>query len=148
MRLGFPCHTEPFIRLAVHRLSGALLFFVVGYAIFKDFSCPFGSKFTGRTILPVTSWQLTNRTVSYISRRSGHSICQSFFFCVNLWYDSNPFRRNNLSRPWDFSLARSLRDLVHWSSLRSLLRTYEKSTCSKSKPFKVPSEQSKMNGPV
>ena len=30
-------------------------------------------------ILPVTSWQLTNGTVSDISRRSRHSICQSFF---------------------------------------------------------------------
>ena len=30
------------------------------------------------------------------------------------------------------SLARSLRDLMHWSSLRSLLRTYERPTCSKS----------------
>ena len=33
--------------------------------------------------------------------------------------------------PRDF-LARSLRDIMHWSSLRSLLRTYERSTCSKS----------------
>ena len=56
--------------------------------------------------------------------------------------------RNKFSRPWDFSLARSLLDLLYWSSLRSLLRTYERSTCSKSKPFKVPSEQNKMNGPV
>ena len=30
-------------------------------------------------------------------------------------------------------LARSLLDLKHWSSLRSLLRTYERSTCSKSR---------------
>ena len=28
-------------------------------------------------------------------------------------------------------LARSLRDLMHWNSLRSLLRIYERSTCSK-----------------
>ena len=33
--------------------------------------------------------------------------------------------------PRDF-LARSLRDIMHWSSLRSLLRTYERSTSSKS----------------
>ena len=33
--------------------------------------------------------------------------------------------------PRDF-FVRSLRDLVYWSSLRSLLRTYEWSTCSKS----------------
>ena len=30
------------------------------------------------------------------------------------------------------SLSRSLHDLLHWSSLRSLLRTYEGSNCSKS----------------
>ena len=30
------------------------------------------------------------------------------------------------------SLTRSLHDLLHWSSLRSLLRTYEGSNCSKS----------------
>ena len=30
------------------------------------------------------------------------------------------------------SLARSLRDLMHWSSLRSFLRTYERPTCIKS----------------
>ena len=33
--------------------------------------------------------------------------------------------------PRDF-FVRSLRDLMHWSSLRSILRTYERSTCSKS----------------
>ena len=32
--------------------------------------------------------------------------------------------------PRDF-FVRSLRDLMHWSSLRSILRTYERSTCSK-----------------
>ena len=30
------------------------------------------------------------------------------------------------------SFVRTLRDLMHWSSLRSLLRTHERSTCSKS----------------
>ena len=29
------------------------------------------------------------------------------------------------------SLAQSLRDLMHWNSLRSLLRIYERSSCSK-----------------
>ena len=33
------------------------------------------------------------------------------------------------------SLARSPRDLVHWISLRSLLRTCERSTCSKSRGY-------------
>ena len=36
-----------------------------------------------------------------------------------------------LVMPRDF-FARSLRDLMHWCSLRSLLRTYQRSTCSKS----------------
>ena len=35
-------------------------------------------------ILPVTSWQFANRTVSDTSRQSRHSICQSFFSPVNL----------------------------------------------------------------
>ena len=33
------------------------------------------------------------------------------------------------------SLSRSLHDLMHWSSFRSLLRTYERSTYSKSKRY-------------
>ena len=55
-----------------------------------------------------TSWQLTNRTVSDISRFSWHSIhvCQSFFSNVNLQYDSNPFRRNK-------STSRLCRSLGH-----------------------------------
>ena len=43
-------------------------------------------------------------------------------------------RRRSLSRCQAQSPA-SLRDLMHWNSLRSLLRTYERSTCSKSSVF-------------
>ena len=60
-------------------LLKVLYFFLVGHAILKDFSYLFGAKFTCRKILPVTSWQLTNRTVSDISRVSRHIIRQSFF---------------------------------------------------------------------
>ena len=62
-------------------------------------------------ILTLTSWQLTNRTMSDISRLSRHSICQSFFSRMNLYYDSNPFRRNKStstlrrSRPHALKLA-------------------------------------------
>ena len=110
-----------------------LCFFLVDYAILKDFSYLFGAKFTGRVdsrILPVTSWQLTNRTVSDISCPSRHSICQSFF---PAWiYNMIQIHSGETSRPRDFvALARSLRDLMDWSSLRSHLRTYEMSTCSK-----------------
>ena len=65
------------------RLSISLIFFLVGYAILKDF-------IIHRSKIPaVTSGQLTNRTVKDISRGSGHSICQSFFSRVNLlWFKS------------------------------------------------------------
>ena len=93
----------------------------------SDWLCHFKGLFipvwreTHRTkILAVTSWQLTNRTVSDISRRSR----------VN--YNMIQIHSGETSRPPDF-VARSLRDLMHWSSLRWLLRTYERSTrCSKS----------------
>ena len=53
-----------------------------------------------------------------------------FFPRVNL-YDSNPFWRNKSTSRLCRS-ARSLRDLMHGSSSRSLLRTYERTTCRKS----------------
>ena len=68
-------------------------------------------------ILTLTSWQLTNRTVSDISRLSRHSICQSFF---PAWiYTMIQIHSGETNRPQDFAA----RDLKHWSSLRSLLRT-------------------------
>ena len=45
-------------------------------------------------------------------------------------YDLNPFRRNKSTSRLCRSV-RSRRDLMHGSSIRSLLRTYERSTCSK-----------------
>ena len=59
-------------------------------------------------ILPMESWQLTNRTVRDISHRSRHIICQSVFCprkfiawsgsCViRSQRDSIPFRRNKLT---------------------------------------------------
>ena len=56
---------------------------------------------------------------------------------VNLFVDF--LKVNNFFPGWlchfnlkTSSLARSLGDLMHWSSLRSLLATYERLTCSKS----------------
>ena len=43
-------------------------------------------------ILPVTSWQLTNRTMSHISRNSRHSICLA------------PVRESRFRIPWNFCL--------------------------------------------
>ena len=98
---------------------------------------PVWSEIHRSKILPVTSWQLTNRTVSDISCRSQHSICQSFF---PTWiYNMIQIHSNETSRPRDLpSLARSLHDcdLMHWRRLRLLLRTYERSPCSKSNSFR------------
>ena len=109
------------------RSKNTLCFFLVEYAILKDFTEIHRSK-----ILPVTSWQLTNRTVTDISCPSRHSICPSFF---PAWiYNMIQIHSGETNRPpRDFvALAQSLHHLMHWSSLRSLLRTYEMSTCSKS----------------
>ena len=94
-------------------------FFLVGYALSK--------------IQPLTSWQLTNRTVNDISHRSRHSIYQSPFSPREfiIWFKFIPAKKVDLETS---SLARSLCDLMHWSSLPSLLRTYERSTWRKSKP--------------
>ena len=51
-------------------------------------------------ILPVTSWQFANRTVSDTSRQSRHSICQSFF---PLWiYNMIQIHLVEASRPRNF----------------------------------------------
>ena len=54
------------------------------------------------------------------------------FFCILLVF----LKFLNTFPGWLFhetsSFARPLRNLVHWGSLRSLLRTYERSNCSKS----------------
>ena len=46
-----------------------------------------------------------------------------------IWFKSIQVKQVNLKTSW---LAQSLCDLMHWSSLSSLLRTYVRSTCSKS----------------
>ena len=60
------------------------------------------------------------------------------FFCILLDF----LKFLNIFPGWLFhetsSFARPLRNLTHWSSLRSLLRTYERSTCSKSLTFCLP----------
>ena len=97
---------------------------------FKGLFIPVWREIHRSKILPVTSWQMTNRTLSDISCPSRHSICQSFFLA---WiYNMIQIHSGETSRPRDFvALAQSLRHLMHWSSLRSLLRTYARSTCSK-----------------
>ena len=118
------------------RLSKSPFFFLVGYAILKDFIHVWPEIHRSK-IQPVTSWLLTNRTVTDISRRSRHSKSQSFFFAREFitWFKSIQAKQVDLESS---SLARSLRDLMHWSSLCSLLRSYERSTCSKSINAAVP----------
>ena len=62
-------------------------------------------------ILPVTSWQLSNRTVRDISRRSRHSICQSFFSTAWI-YNILQIYSGETSRPLDV-VARSVAERPH-----------------------------------
>ena len=116
------------------------LYFAPKEDFFSDWLCHFKGLFVPvwreihlSKILPVTSWQLTNRTVRDISRCSRLIICQSFFFPPEflIWFKSIQAKQVDHETS---SLARSLRDLMHRSSFSSHLRTYEKSTCSKSIP--------------
>ena len=123
--------------MALHspRRSTSPLFCFPGWSCHcKGLFIPVWREIHRSKILPVTSWQSTNRTVSDISRRSRHCLCQSFFSRVNL-YDSNPFRRNKSTARLCRS-ARSRSDLMHVSSIRSLLRANERSTCSKSSIYR------------
>ena len=54
-----------------------------------------------------------------------------FLFLHFVRLSKSPLFFSWLVMPRDL-FARSVRDLMHWSSLRSLLRTYERKTCSKS----------------
>ena len=100
------------------------LYFFPGWLCnFKELFIPVWREIHRSKILPVTSWQLTNRTVSDISRRSRHSIVNLFFsreFII--WFNSMQTKQVDLQTS---SLARSLRDLVHWSSLLSLFNLWE-----------------------
>ena len=82
------------------RSKSPLLFFPGWLCHFKR---PFHTCLTRNSpskILPMTSWQLTNRTVSDISRRSRHSICQSLF---PAWiYNVIPIHSGETSRSRDF----------------------------------------------
>ena len=82
------------------------LYFFPGWLCnFKELFIPVWREIHRSKILPVTSWQLTNRTVSDISRRSRHSIVNLFFFP---WiYNMIQIHADETSRPPDF-IARSV----------------------------------------
>ena len=82
------------------------LYFFLGWLCnFKELFIPVWREIHRSKILPVTSWQLTNRTVSDISRRSRHSIVNLFFFP---WiYNMIQIHADETSRPPDF-VARSV----------------------------------------
>ena len=107
-----------------------LFFFLVGHAILKDFSYLFGAKFTSRKFYrwlhdnwPIGQWVIFHAApdISYVN----------LFFPREfiIWFKSIQAKQVDHETS---SLARSLYDLMYRSSLRSHLRTYEKSTCSKS----------------
>ena len=82
-----------------------LYFFPSWLCNFKELFIPVWREIHRSKILPVTSWQLTNRTVSDISRRSRHSIVNLFFFP---WiYNMIQIHADETSRPPDF-VARSV----------------------------------------
>ena len=107
-----------------------VLFFLVGYAILKDFSYLFGAKCTGRKFY---RWRHDNWSIgqSVIFHAAPDTALSILFFFPWIYNDSNPFRQNKSTS----RLRRSLRDFMHWSWLPSLLRTCERPTCSKSKYF-------------
>ena len=107
-----------------------LFFFLVGYANLKDFSYLFGAKFTGRKFYrwrhdnwPIGKWAIFHAApdTAYVN----HFFPPEFI----IWFKSIQAKQADLDT---LSLTRLLYDLMHWSSLRSLLKTHERSTCSKS----------------
>ena len=97
------------------RLSrGPLIFLLIGDAIFKDFSYLFGAKFTCAIQWCHDHWPIG---VSDTWCHFRHSICQSLFSSMNLWYDSNPFRWNKSSEQqidaWPQCLL--LAKLIEWN---------------------------------
>ena len=108
-----------------------LSFSLVGYAILKDFSYLFGAKFTGRKFYrdlmtidqEENEWYFTpvrTQLMSIIFFPREFIMCFKFIQAKQVDLESS-------------SLAQSLYDLMYGSSLRSLLRTDERSTCSKSR---------------
>ena len=96
---------------------------------FKRLFIPVWREIHRSKILPVTSWQLTNRTVIFHAAPDTAYVNHFFPSEFIIWFKSIQAKPVDLQTS---SLARSLRDLMHWSSLRSLLRTFERSTCTKS----------------
>ena len=128
------------------RVRANTLFFSSGWLC--HFATLFGAKFTGRKFY---RWRHDNyqqdSTVTDISRRSRRSLYVNRFISVSSYflpfprnamrgpaihvfvvteYDSNLFRRNKSISRLPHQLGRCA------TSLRSLLTTYERSTCSKS----------------
>ena len=81
--------SRPFSRLS----ESPLFFFLVGYAILKDFSYLFGAKFTGRKFY---RWRHDNWQIGqwYFTPLPAQLMSIIFSFPRDLWYDLNPFRRN------------------------------------------------------
>ena len=106
--------------LRVDFLKVLYFFFQLGYAILKNFSYLFGAKFTGRKFYRWRhdNWPIGQRVIFHAAPNRAY---------VNHFFPAWIYNMIETS-----SLARSLRDLMRWSSLRTLLTTYEWSTCSKS----------------
>ena len=116
------CSSSKRNRPFANRLSKSPLFFFSwwGYAILRNFSYLFGAKFTGRKFYRWRhgNWPIGQWVIFHATPNTAY---------VNHFFPAWIYNMMETS-----SLARSLRDLMHWSSLRSLLRPYERSTCSKS----------------
>ena len=112
------------------RFSKSPLFFSGWSCHFKRLFLPVWREIHLSKILPVTLWQFTDRTVSVFHVAPDISYVNLFFpreFLI--WFKSIQAKQVYHETS---SFARSLRDLMHWSSLCSHLRTYERSNCSKS----------------
>ena len=105
--------------------NSPLLFFLVGFAILKDFSYLFAAKFSGRKFY---GWRHDNWRIGQwvIFHAAPDTAYVNHFFPREfiIWFKSIQAKQVDLETS---SLAWSLHVLMHWSSLRSLLRTYERS---------------------
>ena len=112
----FVHRNEKRIWTGIHFLK--VLYFSPGWLChFKGLFIPVSCEIRRSKVLPVTSWQLTNRTVSDISLRSRHGICQSFF---PAWiYSTIHIHSGKTSRPQGV-VGRSLVARPHALKLASL----------------------------
>ena len=113
-----------------------LFFFLVCYAILKDFSYLFGTKFSGWKFYRwchdnwrILQWVIIHSTpdTAYVNHFFSHEFI--------IWFKSIQAKQV----PWDF-IARSVTawpPALYWSSLHTLLRTFERLTCSKSSQRQV-----------